>query len=326
METFRYISIFLEDKILIFLNILLLLVGFVLLIKGADFFVDGSLSIAKLLKIPSVVIGLTIVAMGTSAPEAAVSISAALQGSNEIAVSNVVGSNIFNMLAVVGVCALISPMPLDRNIVKRDFPVNIVATVVLLALVLLGNSLGRIDGAVMLALMIAYISWLVVAAIKNREEGSDNIKTMSPILSVVCIIGGLAAIIFGGNLVVENAKAIASAAGLSETFIGLTIVAIGTSLPELVTSIVASKKGENGLALGNVVGSNIFNLLLILGLSSAVTPIAIDTAAIINIIFVMIITVLMWILCLCTKKIGRIPGAVMVALYIAYTTYLVIQG
>ena len=174
--------------------------------------------------------------------------------------------------------------------------------------------------------MIAYISWLVVAAIKNREESSDNIKTMSPILSVVCIIGGLAAIIFGGNLVVENAKAIASAAGLSETFIGLTIVAIGTSLPELVTSVVASKKGENGLALGNVVGSNIFNLLLILGLSSAVTPIAIDTAAIINIIFVMIITVLMWVLCLFTKKIGRIPGAVMVALYIAYTTYLVIKG
>ncbi len=311
---------------MIFLNILLLVVGFVLLIKGADFFVDGSSSIAKLLKIPSVVIGLTIVAMGTSAPEAAVSVSAALKGSNQIAVSNVVGSNIFNMLAVVGVCALIKPMPLDRNIVKRDFPVNIVATVVLLALVLVGRSIGRIDGAVMLALMIAYISCLVVAAIKNREKGSDDIKTMSPILSVICIIGGLAAIIFGGNLVVENAKAIASAAGLSETFIGLTIVAIGTSLPELVTSIVASKKGENGLALGNVVGSNIFNLLLILGLSSVVTPIAIDTAAIINIIFVMIITVLMWILCLCTKKIGRLPGAVMVALYIAYTVYLIIQG
>lgn len=311
---------------MIFLNILLLLVGFVLLIKGADFFVDGSSSIAKLLKIPSVVIGLTIVAMGTSAPEAAVSISAALQGSNEIAVSNVVGSNIFNMLAVVGVCALISPMPLDRTIVKRDLPVNIVAIGILLALVLVGYSIGRIDGAIMLAIMIAYITWLVVNAIKNREEGSDDIKTMSPILSVVCIIGGLAAIIFGGNLVVENAKAIASAAGLSETFIGLTIVAIGTSLPELVTSIVASKKGENGLALGNVVGSNIFNLLFILGLSSVVTPIAIDTAAIINIIVVLIITVLMWILCLFTKKLGRIPGAVMVALYIAYTTYLVIQG
>lgn len=311
---------------MIFLNILLLLVGFVLLIKGADFFVDGSSSIAKLLKIPSVVIGLTIVAMGTSAPEAAVSVSAALQGSNEIAVSNVVGSNIFNMLAVIGVCSLIKPMPLDRTIVKRDLPVNIVAIGILLALVLIGYSIGRIDGAIMLAIMIAYITYLVVNAIKNREEGSDDIKTMSPILSVVCIIGGLAAIIFGGNLVVENAKAIASAAGLSETFIGLTIVAVGTSLPELVTSVVASKKGENGLALGNVVGSNIFNILFILGLSSVVTPIAIDSVAVVNIIIVLIVTVLLWVLCLCSKKLGRIPGAVMVASYIAYTVYLIIKG
>ena len=311
---------------MIFLNILLLLVGFVLLIKGADFFVDGSSSIAKLLKIPSVVIGLTIVAMGTSAPEAAVSVSAALQGSNEIAVSNVVGSNIFNMLAVIGVCSLIKPMPLDRTIVKRDLPVNIVAIGILLALVLVGYSIGRIDGAIMLAIMIAYITWLVVNAIKNREDGSDDIKTMSPILSVICIIGGLAAIIFGGNLVVENAKAIASAAGLSEKFIGLTIVAVGTSLPELVTSVVASKKGENGLALGNVVGSNIFNILFILGLSSVVTPIAIDSVAVVNIIIVLIVTVLLWVLCLCSKKLGRIPGAVMVASYIAYTVYLIIKG
>lgn len=311
---------------MIFLNILLLLVGFVLLIKGADFFVDGSSSIAKLLKIPSVVIGLTIVAMGTSAPEAAVSVSAALQGSNEIAVSNVVGSNIFNMLAVIGVCSLIKPMPLDRTIVKRDLPVNIVAIGILLALVLVGYSIGRIDGVIMLAIMIAYITYLVVNAIKNREEGSEDIKTMSPILSVICIIGGLAAIIFGGNLVVENAKAIASAAGLSETFIGLTIVAVGTSLPELVTSVVASKKGENGLALGNVVGSNIFNILFILGLSSVVTPIAIDSVAVVNIIIVLIVTVLLWVLCLCSKKLGRIPGAVMVASYIAYTVYLIIKG
>ena len=311
---------------MIFLNILLLLVGFVLLIKGADFFVDGSSSIAKLLKIPSVVIGLTIVAMGTSAPEAAVSVSAAPQGSNEIAVSNVVGSNIFNMLAVIGVCSLIKPMPLDRTIVKRDLPVNIVAIGILLALVLVGYSIGRIDGAIMLAIMIAYITYLVVNAIKNREDCSDDIKTMSPILSVICIIGGLAAIIFGGNLVVENAKAIASAAGLSETFIGLTIVAVGTSLPELVTSVVASKKGENGLALGNVVGSNIFNILFILDLSSVVTAIAIDSVAVVNIIIVLIVTVLLWVLCLCSKKLGRIPGAVMVASYIAYTVYLIIKG
>lgn len=312
---------------MIFLNILLLIVGFVLLIKGADFFVDGSSSIAKLLKIPSVVIGLTIVAMGTSAPEAAVSISAGIQGSNEIAISNVVGSNIFNMLVVVGACALIKPMPLDKTIVKRDFPVNIVACVIMFVLAFVGSALSRFDGIFMLVLMVVYIIWLVVAALKNREESSEEIKTLSPFVSVICIVGGIAAIILGGNLVVENAKSIASAVGLSETFIGLTIVAVGTSLPELVTSIVASKKGENGLALGNVVGSNIFNLLFILGISSSITPIAVDNRAIINIVFLLIMTVLMWILCLCTKeKLGRLPGAVMVAMYIAYTVYLVIQG
>ena len=312
---------------MIFLNILLLIVGFVLLIKGADFFVDGSSSIAKLLKIPSVVIGLTIVAMGTSAPEAAVSISAGIQGSNEIAISNVVGSNIFNMLVVVGACALIKPMPLDKTIIKRDFPVNIVACVIMFVLAFVGSALSRFDGIFMLVLMVVYIIWLVVAALKNREESNEEIKTLSPFVSVICIVGGIAAIILGGNLVVENAKSIASAVGLSETFIGLTIVAVGTSLPELVTSIVASKKGENGLALGNVVGSNIFNLLFILGISSSITLIAVDNRAIINIIFLLIMTVLMWILCLCTKeKLGRLPGAVMVAIYIAYTVYLVIQG
>ena len=306
---------------MIFLNILLLLVGFVLLIKGADFFVDGSSSIAKLLKIPSVVIGLTIVAMGTSAPEAAVSISAGIQGSNEIAISNVVGSNIFNMLVVVGACALIKPFVLDKNILKRDFPVNIIACALMFALAFIGSALGVIDGIVMLVLMIAYITWLVIAAMKNREESIEEIKTLSPGVSVIFIIGGIAAIIFGGNLVVENAKAIASAMGLSETFIGLTIVAVGTSLPELVTSIVASKKGENGLALGNVVGSNIFNLLFILGISSSITPIAVDSVAIFNIVLLLIMTVVMYILCVC-----RISGAVMVLAYVAYTVYLIIQG
>ena len=311
---------------MIFLNILLLLVGFVLLIKGADFFVDGSSSIAKLLKIPSVVIGLTIVAMGTSAPEAAVSVSAGIQGSNEIAISNVVGSNIFNMLVVVGACALIKPFTLDKTILKRDFPVNIAASVLLLVFAFIGSELGIIDGIVMLVLMIAYITWLVITAMKNREESNEEIKTLSPVVSVIFIIGGIAAIIFGGNLVVENAKAIASAMGLSETFIGLTIVAVGTSLPELVTSIVASRKGENGLALGNVVGSNIFNLMFILGISSSITPIAVDSVAIFNIVLLLIMTALMYTLCVCTKKLGRVSGAVMVLAYIAYTVYLIIQG
>lgn len=311
---------------MIVLNILLLLLGFVLLIKGADFFVDGSSSIAKLLKVPSVVIGLTIVAMGTSAPEAAVSITAGISGSNEIAISNVVGSNIFNMLVVVGACAIIKSFDLDRNILKRDFPVNIVANVVLLGAMLLGSAISRFDGIMMLLLMIAYITWLVVNALKNREESSDNIKTISPILSVVYIIGGLAAVIFGGDLVVDNATVLAQAMGWSETFIGLTIIAIGTSLPELVTSIVASKKGENGLALGNVVGSNIFNLLLIIGLSSSITEIAVDLSAIINTVFLLIMTVLMYMLCVVRKKLGRVEGIIMVSLYAAYTGYLLYVG
>lgn len=311
---------------MILLNILLLLVGFVLLIKGADFFVDGSSSVAKLLKVPSVVIGLTIVAMGTSAPEAAVSITAGIAGSNEIAISNVVGSNIFNMLVVVGVCAAMKPFVLDKTILKRDFPVNIGANVILLGMMLVGSVLSRFNGVVMIILMALYITWLVVSAIKNREESAEEIKTLSPILSIVYIIGGLAAVVFGGDLVVDNATVIAQAMGWSETFIGLTIIAIGTSLPELVTSIVASKKGENGLALGNVVGSNIFNLMFILGLSSSISPIAVDSRAITNTIFLLVMTVLMYILCVSRKKLGRVEGFVMVSLYVAYTVYLLMVG
>ena len=311
---------------MILLNILLLLVGFVLLIKGADFFVDGSSSIAKLLKIPSVVIGLTIVALGTSAPEAAVSITAGISGSNEIAVSNVVGSNIFNMLMVVGVCAIIKSFELDKNILKRDFPVNIAANAVLLIMMLIGSVLSRTNGVILLVMMVIYIVWLVVNALKNREEGSDEIKTLSPILSVIYIIGGLAAVIFGGDLVVDNATVLAKAMGWSETFIGLTIIAIGTSLPELVTSVVASKKGENGLALGNVVGSNIFNIMFILGLSSSISPIAIDSRAIINTILLLSVTIAMYVLCVAREKLGRVEGIIMVSLYAVYTGYLLYVG
>ncbi|MBQ4128228.1 MAG: calcium/sodium antiporter [Ruminococcus sp.] len=311
---------------MIVLNILLLIVGFVLLIKGADFFVDGSSSVARLLKVPSVIIGLTIVAMGTSAPEASVSISAAIAGSNEIAVSNVVGSNIFNMLVVVGVCAAMKPFDLNKKILKRDFPINIVANAVVLLFIVIGSSIARIDGIIMLLIMAAYISYLVIDAMRNREEVSEDVKVMSPLVSIICIIGGLAAIIFGGNLVVNNATEIARAVGWSETFIGLTIVAVGTSLPELVTSAVAAKKGENGLALGNVVGSNIFNLLLILGLSGSISPITVDTRAIINTSVLLIMTVAMYLVCLIKKKLGRGIGIAMVSLYVAYTVYLVIVG
>lgn len=308
-----------------FWNIVLLLVGFVLLIKGADFFVDGSSSVAKILGVPGFVIGLTIVAMGTSAPEAAVSITAGVQGSNEIAISNVVGSNIFNLLVVAGICAVIKPYSIEKVMLKRDFPVNIAVNALLLVMMYLGKALGLIDGIALLVLFALYLFFVVFSAMKNKETQEDDVKKISPLLSVVFIIGGLAAVIFGGNLVVNNAKEIALALGWSETFIGLTIIAIGTSLPELVTSVVAARKGESGLALGNVIGSNIFNIMLILGLSSTLNTIAVDSVAIINVVILLVVTALVYVACLVKKGMGRVVGGVCVLGYAAYTAYLLMN-
>ena len=251
---------------------ILLLVGFILLIKGADFFVEGSSSLAGILKVPSVIIGLTIVAMGTSAPEASVSINAALAGSNDIAISNVVGSNIFSGLVVVGICAFLHSFMPHGEILKRDMPLNILVTVVL-CLMFLDGSLSRIEGAVLLFCMIVYLGFMIYSARKNREEGEPG-KILSLPRSLLYIAGGLTAVIFGGDLVVDKACIIATNFGVSQNFIGLTIIAIGTSLPELVTSIVATKKGDSGLALGNAIGSNLFNILFILGMSAVIQKLA----------------------------------------------------
>ncbi len=305
-------------------NIIFLLVGFVLLIKGADFFVDGSSSVARLLGIPGFVIGLTVVAMGTSAPEAAVSVAAGISGSNEIAISNIVGSNIFNLLVVAGMSAVIKPYKIEKTMLNRDFPINVGVSVVLILMLLLGRSLGRIDGFILLGLFIGYIAFVLIKAFKNRETNIDpEVKIMSPIISVLCIVGGLAAVIFGGDLVVDNAVAIAQALNWSETFIGLTIIALGTSLPELVTSIVAAKKGESGLALGNVIGSNLFNIMFVLGISTAITPINTDLSMIINVVIMLTVTALIYICGVIKKSLGRFIGGICVAGYAAYTAYLI---
>ena len=258
----------------------LLVVGFILLIKGADFFVEGSSSLAQILKVPSVVIGLTIVAMGTSAPEASVSINAALAGSNDIAISNVVGSNIFNGLVVVGVCAFLSAFKTNRDILKRDMPLNILVTFIL-CLMFLDGKLSRIEGGILFAGMILYITVMIYHAIKNKSENEPE-KILSLPRSIIYMIAGLAAVIFGGDLVVDKACIIATNFGVSQNFIGLTIVAIGTSLPELVTSIVATKKGDSGLALGNAIGSNLFNILFILGFSAILSPLHVLNESIID--------------------------------------------
>lgn len=317
----------------IFINIVLVLVGFVLLIKGADFFVDGAASLARKLKIPSLVIGLTIVAMGTSAPELAVSISSSATGANSMAVGNVVGSNLFNLLVVLGVCAIITPVAVSKDVIRRDFPVSIGVMVVFGALLFVGaqeNTLSRLEGVILIALLIGYMVWTIISALKERKNSAEE-ESAEQFVWWKCalfIVGGAAAIVFGGTLVVDNAKALGLAIGMSEALVGLTICAVGTSLPELVTSIVAAKKGESDMAVGNVVGSNIFNVVCILGISGVISPITLDAASFANNLVDMLVfvgvSVLGYIFCL-NKKITRAEGIVFVALYVCYMAYAVIR-
>ena len=322
------------------LNVVLLLVGFVALIKGADWFVDGSASLAKVFRVPSLIIGLTIVAFGTSAPELAVSSTAALQGSNEIALSNVVGSNMFNLLVVLGACALFTKVPCGDDVLKRDFPFSIFCTI--LVLIFAGSTavfsggllshemaaqagiLGRADGAVLLVLFVAYIIWLIKVAKNNKTEESD--EEIKPVWKcLLLIVVGIAIIVLGGNFVVDSAKEIARAFGMTETLIGLTVVALGTSLPELVTSIVAARKNEVGLAIGNVIGSNIFNLMLILGTSTILHPVAVNFASFFDLIVLIFMTLLTYLFILSKKEINRGEGIVMILIYAAQIVFAVIR-
>lgn len=304
----------------------LLIAGFVLLIKGADLFVDGSSSIAKKLRIPGIIVGLTIVAMGTSAPEAAVSISATFKGSNEIAVGNVVGSNILNLLLVVGVSALIRPMKVDKSILKVDFPVEMISAVVLL-LLCMGSSLviNRIEGIILFAMFVTYMIITIRRALKYRQNTVENPdeETMSWLKSVLFVVIGAAAVIAGGQLTVNSAKTIAESWGVSETLIGLTVVALGTSLPELVTSVIAAKKGESDMALGNVIGSNIFNIFFILGMTGTIHPIKVDMVSIYDIAVLIVISVISFIFAATRKKIARAEGVSMLVMYSAYTAYII---
>lgn len=312
---------------------ILLLVGFVLLVKGADFFVEGSSSIAKLLKIPSIVIGLTIVAFGTSAPEAAVSISAGLKGANELAVANVVGSNIFNLLVVLGVCSLIKPIKVDKSILIKEYPMSLLAAAALLLMSAdvffkagTENILTRSDGLILVLFFIIFMYTTVKSALSNRtQETEETTKRHSPLVSGIMSIGGLAGIIIGGQLVVNSASDIAASFGVSQNLIGLTIVAIGTSLPELVTSIVASRKGENEIAVGNVVGSNLFNVFFVLAASASLSPIPVTGESIVDMLVLIGVSLLAY-LFLCTgKKIGRVEGGIMAAMYVGYTAYIIMR-
>lgn len=319
--------------------ILLLAVGFAFLVKGADFFVEGSSSIAKKLKVPPIIIGLTIVAMGTSLPETAVSVTASLVQNNELAVSNVVGSNIFNLMFVIGVCSILTPIMVQKATVVRDIPLSLGCALVLLVLGIsglgdkAGMTLGHADGVIFLIVFAGYIFTMVRSAMKARAVGQkveiegveecDNMKELSYGKSILFLIVGAAAIAFGGDLTVDTASRIAIELGMSQTLVGLTIVSIGTSLPELVTSVVAARKNEVDMAVGNAVGSNIFNILMVLGISSAISPVALIRENIIDIVLLMVFSVMVWIFAGTRKKIERKEGIIMVVVYLVYCAYII---
>ena len=325
------------------LVLVFLVIGFVFLIKGADFFVEGSSSIAQKLKVPSIIIGLTIVAMGTSLPETAVSVTASLAHNNELAVSNVVGSNIFNLMFVVGVCALITPIMVQRETVTRDIPLSIICALLLLGLgyLAIGDKhnmiLGHFDGIIFLLLFAAYIVMMIRTALKARAEGqkaeiegieeieSGELKILSYPKSILFIVAGAAAIAFGGDLTVDAASRIAIDLGMSQTLVGLTIVSIGTSLPELVTSLVAARKNEIDMAVGNAVGSNIFNILMVLGIAASISSVSLISVNVIDILVLVGFSVLVLIYAITGKKITRPEGASMVCFYLIYSVYIILR-
>lgn len=311
---------------------IVLAAGLVLLIKGADWFVDGASGVAAKFGVPSLVIGLTIVAFGTSAPEAAVSVSSALKGSSGISLGNVVGSNLFNLLMVVGFCSIIRPTVIDKSIMKKDYPYSLLATIVL-ALAMLDKFFGdmpdnvitRTDGFIILAFFSIFMYYTISSGLGAKEEVEEKKETKSLVKLLVLLGVGIAAIVIGGKAVVEGASDIARSFGVSETLIGLTIVAVGTSLPEFVTSVVAIRKGEDDIAIGNVVGSNVFNILFIVGIAAAIKSITVDPTLITDIFMLLGISVVFYLAVLKKRTVNRAGGMVMVATYVAYMIYAIVR-
>lgn len=309
------------------LTILMLILGFVLLMKGADFFVEGSSSVATRFHIPSMIIGLTIVAMGTSLPECAVSITASLSGNNALSIANAIGSNIFNLMVVCGISAIFVPLTVSKDTLKKEFPFSILCALLLMVFGFIGMSLSRIDGLILTVIFISYIVYMVISAKKamNAYSEEDEVKVIPMYQSILYIIGGAIAIKFGGDFVVDSASNIALALGISQNLIGLTIVACGTSLPELVTSIVAAKKGEVDMALGNVIGSNVFNILFVLGMASLISPIAFIFENIIDIVVLVVFSMIVLYFGFTKQKIDKKEGILMLTLYVIYLVYIILR-
>ena len=306
----------------ILLQFLILAAGFVMLIKGADWFVDSASSIAAKFGIPELVIGLTIVAMGTSAPEAAVSISATVKGNADITIGNIVGSNILNVLVILGAASLIVPIAVSVSTIRYEMPFMIAISGLLLLLGLDGT-ITRIDGLILIAAFISYLVYLFVQAKRGRADVEERPKEVVIWKAILFLLIGLAMIILGSNFTVDAASKIASTFGMSERFIGLTVVALGTSLPELFTSVLAARKGNADIAIGNIVGSNVFNILFVVGLSSMVINVPYQAKFIIDMCIAIASALMLLLLCILgRKKLKRWGGAMMLLGYAVYFTYI----
>lgn len=309
----------------LFLAFAALVAGFVLLVKGADFFVDGAVGIAARFGIPQLVIGLTIAAMGTSMPEAAVSITSALKGSAGITVGNVVGSNIMNILVILGLTAVITPIAVQRSTRRFEIPGMIAVSVLFLVFGYTGGEIVRFEGIIMWLVFIGYLGYLLWIAKNNKaEESGEEDKKWSLPVQLIAIVGGIAAIVLGSDLAVNGATAIAKAFGMSDRIIGLTIVAFGTSLPELVTSVTAARRGKADIAIGNIVGSNIFNILFVAGTTALITPVVFEAKFVVDSIIAIVAAVIL-LVSVCNKdmKLKRPAGAVMLVCYGVYLAYLI---
>lgn len=308
------------------MNIIYIVFGILMVLWGAGKLTDGATSIAAKMKIPPMIIGLTVVAMGTSMPEFFVSFVSALKGTSDLAVGNVVGSNIFNTMLIVGTTALVTPMVIAKSTVKKDIPFAVLASAMLLPMAIDG-SISRIDAAVLFAVFIAFMLYTVRSAKKDKDSGNEEEVKEMPVWRAVAFFAlGLACLIVGSNLFVDGATTVASLLGVSEAVIGLTVVAGGTSLPELATSVVAARKGQCAIAMGNVIGSNVFNILMILGITGMIHPMSIIGITRLDFIVMQLSIILLWIFSFTKYTVARWEGGLLVALFLAYMTWLVIHA
>ena len=309
--------------------VLLIIVGMVLLIKGADWFVEGASSFAKAMKIPSLVIGLTLVSVGTSMPEFSVSLTSSIKGLNDMSFGNIIGSNIFNTFVVIGVSAILTPLVVSKQMKKYDLPIlmGIYLLLMLFSFVTSPLVINLWESIIIFSLTIAYTAFLIIRSKKEmKEEKEESKKQRKWYINLLLVAIGLAGIIFGGNIVVDNASKFAYAIGMSELLVGLTIVAVGTSLPELVTSVVAAKKGENDIAIGNAIGSCIFNVILILGFCSIIQPATVAWSSLLDVVVMLISAIVIFLFSFKTLKVNRWQGIVMIIMYAAYLTYIILRN